>query len=236
MKNRLLLAAGAVALASPAAFAQNMAGVFGPVVDEGHSSAQYRLGHDPDADRFAHRLHYQQSLNGDFMLRGVIQSRETAESDFDFDFIGAELFWQLTDDGQDWQSGLRFDVRLRDDDRPGNIGAHWSNQWALGDGWRARAVIMSFLNFGDNAPDGVFLQTRGQIHKALDGGNGIGFEIFSAYGSTENFADFDDQIHQIGPYISIPVTKDWEVFASALFGATDATSDANLKFWLTRSF
>ena len=51
------------------AMAQNTGGVFGPVVNEGHRSAQYRLAIVPDAaggeTAHAHRLHYQQQ-SGNF--------------------------------------------------------------------------------------------------------------------------------------------------------------------------
>ena len=57
------------------AFAQNTGGIFGPVVNEGHSSLQYRATVDPNNSAgdtgFAQRLHYQRAINTDFMWRVV---------------------------------------------------------------------------------------------------------------------------------------------------------------------
>lgn len=56
--------AGTVLLFSPFAFCQNTGGVFGPVVNEDHSSIQYRATYDPDSEGLAQRVHFQQSLTG----------------------------------------------------------------------------------------------------------------------------------------------------------------------------
>ena len=50
----------------------NTAGVFPPVVNEEHRSMQYRITIDPDSGAWGTRLHYQQSLDGSVMLRGII--------------------------------------------------------------------------------------------------------------------------------------------------------------------
>lgn len=78
--------------------AQNTAGVFGPIVKEGHASAEYRVTFDPESDGLAQRIHYQQSINGDFMWRAVYGTRKTPDSDFDPDFFQTELYWELSED------------------------------------------------------------------------------------------------------------------------------------------
>jgi len=107
---------------SVTAAAQNTGGVFPPSVDEGHKSLQYRSAYNLENDNFAQRLHYQQAINGDFMWRIVGQTRETESSDFDFDFLQAELFWELSPEDTDYRHGVRFDARLRDDNRPHQVG------------------------------------------------------------------------------------------------------------------
>lgn len=88
-------------------------------IKEGHKSAQYRIAINPDnalgETGFAQRLHYQQSLNGDMMWRVIGQTKKTSDSDFDLDFLQAELFWELSDDNDQHKTGLRFDARLRDE-------------------------------------------------------------------------------------------------------------------------
>ena len=227
---------GAAALAAPAA-AQGTGGVFGPVVNEGRASAQYRAGYSPDTEAFAQRVHYQQAINGETMWRVIAQTRKTADTDVDFDFVQAELFWQITPDDRKWQQGVRFDARIRGDDRPARFGLNWMHEWPLADNLRARALLLTAVESGDDAPDGVLLQTRGQLNYNLGGGRAIGAELYSGYGSTADFADFDDQRHQIGPYVSTRIGEsDWSLFASILFAVDDASPDSDLKLWITRGF
>ncbi|NQY15378.1 MAG: hypothetical protein HRT81_16205 [Henriciella sp.] len=233
---RTLFIGAAVAVTLPTATAQNTGGIFPPMVNEGHKSAQYRVTYNPDTEGLSQRLHYQQAINGDLMWRGLVSARKTGESDVDFDFIQAELFWELSDDDDAWKTGLRFDARIRDDDRPGLVGVHWTNQFPVTDNWYGRFVALSAVDIGDDARDGIFLQTRGNLFTRLETGQTIGVELFNSYGSTDNFLDLDKQGHQIGPFASFPVNEDWSLFTGALFGLTDASADAELRFWITRGF
>ncbi len=234
--NGLFLSACIGTLCAPNVFAQSTGGVFPPVVNEGHKSAQFRTGYDPDSEKFANRLHYQQSLNDDLMWRVVVQSRETEDSDLDFDFVQGELFWQLEDVADNWQTGFRFDARIRGDNRPQLFGANWMNQFSLSEKWTARAVVLSSFDIGDDARDGVFVGTRTSLAYKTDAGPSLGVEFFNSYGSTESLGNFNTQNHQIGPFAVLPVAKDWGVLVGALFGVSDAAQDTNLKLWLTRKF
>ena len=233
---RTLFIGAAVAVTLPTATAQNTGGIFPPMVNEGHKSAQYRVTYNPDTEGLSQRLHYQQAINGDLMWRGLVSARKTGESDVEFDFIQAELFWELSDDDDAWKTGLRFDARIRDDDRPGLVGVHWTNQFPVTDNWYGRFVALSAVDIGDDARDGIFLQTRGNLFTRLETGQTIGVELFNSFGSTDNFLDLDKQGHQIGPFASFPVNEDWSLFTGALFGLTDASADAELRFWITRGF
>lgn len=233
---RYILTGLAFLASTPIALAQNTGGIFPPMVNEGHKSAQYRVTYNPDSEGLSQRLHYQQAINGNLMWRGLISARKTDESDVDFDFIQAELFWELSDDDDAWKTGFRFDARIRDDDRPGLVGVHWTNQFPLSDNWNGRFVALSALDIGDDARDGVFVQTRGNVFTKLDTGQTVGVELFNAYGSTDDFRDFDDQNHQIGPFASFPVAEQWSLFTGALFGLTDASADAELRLWVARGF
>lgn len=216
--------------------AQTTGGVFGPDVREGHRSFQYRAAYDPDDDRLAQRIHYQQALNGDFMLRGIVQARETADSKFDFDFFQAELFWDLYQGSSGYRSGFRFDARIRSDGRPGRLGLNWMNLWSLGNGYSARFIILSGVDIGGGASDGIGIGTRANFTRRMSSGLNIGAEMFSSYGSTGDFADFDEQLHQLGPVISRQLDNGWSVLGSFLFGVTGVTPDRNLRFWVGRSF
>lgn len=233
----LLTAALFLSFAHPS-FAQNTGGIFGPVVNEGHKLWQYRATIDPDNAAgnvgFAHRLHYEQAINGDLMWRVVGQAKKTAASDLDFDFVQAELFWQITPDEQDYQTGLRFDATLRNDNRPEQLGLHWINQWRFAQGWQVRAIALSGVQLGDNSTDGVFLQSRSHIQKSIDGGKAVGIEMFNNFGTTDNLGSFKDQTHSLGPYVTVPIGDNFSIFAGTLFGLSEAAPDNELRLWLTK--
>ncbi len=216
--------------------AQNTGGVFGPAVDEGDRRLQYRITFDPDNDGVAQRIHYEQAVNGDFMLRSVLQGRKTDDSDLDFDYFQGELFWDLSEDGAAWRTGLRFDLRLRDGDRSEVLGVNWMNHWTLPNGFSARFLILSSVDVGGNARDGVFLQTRASLYRRWNERSLVGVELYDSYGSTEGFADFEDQRHQLGPAASFRLGRGHSLYTNVLFGLTEATPDVELRLWVTKAF
>lgn len=225
---------------APSAAAQNTGGVFPPMVNEDHESAQYRIAINPDnkagATGFAQRLHYQQAFNGDVMWRVVGQTRKTNSSDFDFDFLQAELFWELSNNDDQHKTGLRFDARLRDEGRAEQLGINWTNQFNFEGGWTARAVVLSAVQLGDNGANGVNLQTRGQIARKLDSGHTLGVELYNNYGRTGNIGSFNEQSHTIGPFVSAPLGNKVSLFAGPLFGISKAAPDVEARLWLTKGF
>lgn len=217
------------------ASAQNTGGVFGPVVRDGHRSMQFRTAFVPDTDAFAQRLHYEQSVDSTFMWRIIGQARKTDDSDFDFDFVQGELFWDLSGDERRWQTGIRFDARIRDQGRPASIGVNWMNQFAFSPEWQGRFAVLTAIDVGEDGRDGVLLQTRANIYRTFSGGVVTGFELFSAYGTTADFASGDEQLHEFGPFVALPMGSDWSLFAGTLFGLTNATPDSEYRLWVSRS-
>jgi len=69
--------------------ATNVGGVFGPTVTEGGKTFQYRGAYDPDTEELVQRIHYQQALNSNVRICGVLQARRTDNSDLDVDFFKA---------------------------------------------------------------------------------------------------------------------------------------------------
>ena len=242
MRRFLTLSAAALAaiFIAPNAMAQNTGGVFPTQVNEGHRSLQYRAAIDPDNAQdefgFAQRLHYQQAINGDFMWRIVGQTQKTENSDFDFSFLQAELFWEMSDDEDQHKTGLRFDARLTDGDRAEQLGVNWVNQFNFDNGWHARALVLSSVQIGDTAADGINLQTRARVGKKLENGPLIGVEMYNNYGRTSDFGSFDEQSHTIGPFISTPIGNKVSLFAGPLFGFSSAAPDVEARLWLTKGF
>lgn len=230
---------GTVILAATAS-AQNTGGVFPPTVNEGHQSVQYRAAVNPDSNvsgfGFAQRLHYQKAINDDFMWRVLGQTRRTADSDVDLDFIGAELFWEFSDNDDNYKHGVRFDGRIRNDGRSEQLGFNWIHQWNLEDGWQARAILLTGLQVGQNSADGVNIQTRTRLTKKLGSGITVGVENYSNYGNTGNFGDFNDQSHTIGPVVSIPAGNGFSIFGGPLFGLSESSPDFEARLWITNSF
>lgn len=217
------------------ALAQNTGGVFPPGFGDNHETAQYRIAINADTNRFAQRLHYQKSIDSQRLWRIVGQTRETESSDFDFDFIGAELFWELSDTSDKWRKGFRFDAVYRDNDRPGQINVNFMNQWKLEDGWSARLIGLSTLQIGENKRDGIFLQPRAQLAKKMDDGPTLGVEYYGSLGSSEDF-DLKGNRQTVGPFISTKLTGKTSVLAGAQFGLNNASADADLRFWVTQGF
>jgi len=225
-------------LFSGVSFAQGTGSIFAPMVNEGHRSFQYRMVVDPNDDMnevgFAQRLHYQASIDGDFRWRLIGQTRKTNDSDFDFDFVQAELSWDLSEDEQPYRTGLRFDVRVRDEDRPNQLGLHWTNQYNFGNDWHARGILMTSVQVGNNAASGVTIQTRWRVAKRLEQGQTLGAEFYNNYGNSRDFGDFNDQNHSIGPIYVKSLGSGWSVLSSALFGLSDQAADTELKLWFTK--
>ena len=227
---------GFALIASPSALAQNTSGVFGPVIDAGERGWEYRGTYDGDDKDYNQRLHYQRAINGDMRWRLVAQVRSTDDSDFDPDFLRGELVWQVTPDDQKYQSGFRFEGRYRFDDRPGDVTVHWINQWKHIDDWTLRFLIGARQQIGNDPADGILMHTRASATTSLAGGPKIGVEWFGEYGSTSDWLDLDEQEHQIGPVAVWSLNEDWSLYTGALFGATDATPDSQLRLRITRDY
>ena len=237
----LYISIGLCLLANPySAFAQNTSGVVGATVDDGESTLEYRLGIDPDNSRgetgVAQRLHYQRSINSDLRWRVVGRFRKTQDSDFDFDYVEAELVWQLSEDDKKYQQGLRFDARLRGDSRPGQLGINWAHQWKFGEGWEARGVLKSEVQIGQGSGDDFTLESQARLQKKLPKGRALGVKMFSTYGDTSGIDSFDEQSHVAGPYVSTPFFEKVKLSTGVLFGLTETSPDTQIQFWLTRSF
>lgn len=219
--------------------AQNTGGVFPPFVNSGFKSLQYRVAVDPESAMgeasVAQRLHYMQAINDDLQAVVFVGSRQTATSDFDFDYVHAGLFVDLGEDGEKYRTGIRFDVRLRDGSRPNHIGVNWMNQYYFENGWTARAVLLTSVQLGNRANNGLNLQTRWQLGKRLQSGQGVGLEMFSFFGSTDNLGSFNSQNHSAGPTFTQPLGSEWAVFGGVLFGLSDAAPDSQYRLWISRS-
>ena len=231
-----LALAAALFLPPSAADADNTSGVFGPVVNDGHRSAQYRAAWDADSYQFAQRVHYQHSIDGDLRWRAIVQTRKTADRDFDLDYVRGELLWQLGDIREGWRHGLRFDARIRSEGRPALVAVNWANEFDIGDRWRARVIAIASAELGDGRSRGLDFETRASVSFRWRRGISLGAELFSEYGRIDDIPSVSRQSHQAGPTMTLRVGDGWQVYGGALFGLTDVTPDTQIRFWTSRRF
>ncbi|MEO0881701.1 MAG: hypothetical protein AAFY34_03110 [Pseudomonadota bacterium] len=220
--------------------AQNAAGVFGPEVVPGSKAAEVRVAFAPSSngrpDRIASRFHYQQTVTDNIRLRGVIQGADTDTSDFDFDLVQFEAQWQFReDDIHGWDSAIRFDVQIAEG-RAETLALNWTSDFPLTEKWSVRGHAQGAVQVGSGRTDGLFLQTRYSVSYKTDPGYKLQVQVFNFWGTTSDFQDIDDQVHSIGPAISGPIGDKWSFEASTLLGLTGATSDIDLRLFLTRHF
>jgi len=230
----------ALLMCVPCAHSQTTGGVFPPTVNENHQSLQLRIAVDPDGrnDDFAYasRLHFQKALNDDFMWRVIGQVKNTADQDVELDFLQAELFWELSSNEDQSKHGFRLDVRLRDDNRPEQLGLNFMNQFNFGGNWSARVLALTSAQFGENSNDGINLQSRFRIARRFGGKETLGVELYNNYGNTGNIGSFNEQSHMIGPFFATPLSDGVSLFTGPLFGLSDAAADAEARLWITKSF
>lgn len=218
------------------ALAQNTSGVFGPVVNADDHGVQYRAAFDFDDDSWSQRFHYQKALNGDLRLRGIIATRETASSEMDFDFIRAEAVWQVTPDSRNYQSGFRFEGRIRGNGRPDEVRANWINQWSLRNGWRARAILMNTLQVADKTNDELDFSGRFGLSRKTESGVRLGVHSFVDFGDTGGIQVFNGNTAEIGPFISFNVTDQIDLYVGTLHGLTRNAADNQFRVFVGRSF
>ena len=240
MRILVLLIAALVALIAWPASAQNVTGVFGPVVNEDDHNLEYRAAaaFDVNGDdaRWSQRIHYERALSGSFRVRGILATRETASSEMDYDFSRLEAVWQITPDGNDYQTGIRFEARHRGDGRPEEVRANWINQWSLDDGWRARAILMNTLQVAQRTNDELQFQGRFELSRKMPSGVRMGLHSYVEFGDTSQLRAFKGDEAEIGPFIEFDITDTTAIYIGSLHGLTDSSDDNQLRIFIERAF
>lgn len=232
-----LIAAAALTTAVQPGWAQNISGVFGPIVKPGTAQAQYRIGlrpgEDGAPDSWRQRAQIQVSERGDLLWRVLVETTGS-EGRTDFDLMQTQLFWDLSPDGRRWRTGLRFDAVLRNGDQPEQVNFNWTNQIALTERWNTRFVVRASRQFGDRAADGLGFETRATVFTTR-GAVRFGVETYNIHGQSVDFRAFSGR-QQVGPFAFWPVADDWSLLTGVLFGANDRAPDADFRLFLGRRF
>ncbi|MEO1029059.1 MAG: hypothetical protein AAFX02_08395 [Pseudomonadota bacterium] len=227
----------------PLAFAQTVGGVFGPNIKDGDKTAEYRLAIAPvdgsDDAIFVHRVHYQQAFNESWRARGVVQLADNQTGGHDFNFFQAELQWEFLEENN-WglSSALRLDGRVTDEDDGADlISFNSTTQWNIDENWRATAVILVARELGNNARDGINLETRASLTRKLGDRYRLGLESFNVIGNSDGgFAPANQQRHSLGPVSTASLGQGWSILGGVLFGVSDGAADTDFRLWVTKSF
>jgi hypothetical protein len=223
------------------ALAQTTGSIYGSTITAGQQGIEYRMAFVPDDGEtpsyFSQRVHYQKSVNNNIRLRALIQGSDKTSGDIELDLIQAELLWQFRSRASHgWDSALRFDARLNQNNGADRFALNWSSQLDFAERWRARFIALTARELGSKARSGVAFQTRGQISYGLQSGPRIALEMFNSYGRTPSFGSFKTQRHQIGPAIIGRFENGLTYTVGALFGVSASASDFDLRIFLGKGF
>lgn len=220
--------------------AQNVGGVFGPEITPGSRLAEFRVATAPRSDgrpaRITSRFHYEQSVTDNLRLRAIVQGADSDVFGFQYDAVQFEAQYQFLEDEQaGFDSAFRFDLLIAEN-RPDLVSFNWTNDVPLSERWSVRGNLLAQVQFGEDRNDGLFLQSRASVTYKLSGAINFQIQSFNTYGSTADFPGFRDQNHAVGPSVFVRLGQGWSVEASTLFGLTNASSDADFRLFLARSF
>lgn len=223
--------------------AQSVGGVFGPNITEGDRSAEYRAAlatlDGTDDAIFVHRIHYQHAFNGAWRARGVVQASDIRGGGQEFDFFQGELQWQFLEKNEfGFSSALRADIRISDGDRFADlVSFNSTSQWDIDENWRANAVVLLAREFGVRSRDGINLETRASVTRKVAKNVRLGLETFNVWGNSDGgFAPVSQQRHSAGPVATWTLGNGWSLLGGTLFGVSDGAADADVRFWINKSF
>ena len=214
----------------------NTAGVFPPVVQEGHRSLQYRVTLNPDTGAFGTRLHYQESLNDDVMLRGIVHASESATGHSKVDFVQGELFWDLGEDTDRLRHGFRFDARARGRGEPSSVSVNYALQYSVSPQWQARLAVLNTRSFGGKANTDIQFQARSQLSYRASQAVSLNLEYYSQLGAIDNFNPWKNQKHQIGPSVNWRVANGWTLYGGFLSSMNNSSPNTVYRMWVTKAF
>lgn len=220
--------------------AQNTAFVFGPRVDEGDVSFQYRLSAaDNDGDfRFQHRYHIQTALNDDLRLRIFQQWNETDSRPFDFSFTQLEAQYQILDqkNGDPLTAAFRGELRFQEDDRiADSIGLSFTGDYQFAEDYIIRTNILANVDYGSHSRDGIGFNVRFLLGKKLSSNLSVALEYYNEGNRSSDLGSLNELRHQLGSSLKYKV-GDFSLYTGFLYGLSDSASDWDYRTFITYSF
>ena len=233
------------ALTAHPAYAQSLTGNVGSAdIKDGEQSIEARIGLTDDGDA-AGRLHYDYALTGWYRLRVIGSVARPDGEELNFNGLTLENWFQWSEEADDntgFNGGLRFAYTYSDDGEPDEAEVRLIATDKFADVWEWRANLIGEVEIGDGRQEGMALEARGQLSRALNVSAlaaeewRLGLDIFSEFGSTENIPRLRDQAHQIGPVVKVSWANGFYAQSGVRFGLTDGSDDAMAKFFIGREF
>ncbi|MEM9481001.1 MAG: hypothetical protein AAGA58_15215 [Verrucomicrobiota bacterium] len=227
-----------LAFAVGTAHAQNTSSVFSPEVKKGQSDIEHRSAFDPDNDAFVHRLHFQYAFTDSWRLRLIgLQDGDDSDS-FAYRYTRLEAQWQfLESEDFGWDSALRFELQIAEDDSPpSRFRVAWSGKVDVDEHWQLRGNFLTGHEFGEESDDGFLLESRAQVSRKITDKWSLAVDYYGDMNDTENFGNFDDQEHQLGPLLKFKTKGRLKGQFGTLFGISESAADTELRLHLTYSF
>ena len=218
--------------------AQNTALVFSPEVIAGEGIVDFRMGYDPDANRWVYRNHIQYGFSDSFMLRGLTLHTIDSSDRWGFRFFRVEGLWQfLEDENAGWDSALRFELEIAEGDNlPNRIRLAWTGMYDIDRYWQVRGNFLTGYEIGPASDPGALFEVRAQVSRRLTKTTRLAFDYFGNMNNTEAFGNWESQRHQLGPTLSVKLSKTINVIGGALFGISQAAADSEYRVLVMRIF
>jgi hypothetical protein len=221
--------------------AQSLSSVSGAEVKSG-AEFEYRAGYaledDGHPENFAQRFHLQYGFENGWRGRVIVLQSEHNGQALQTRSVSLEIQKQFLEpkNTNGWASAFRVEGQIPTQEAPGKAKVSWLNSYDLDERWQLRGNIYFNHSFGDNAVDGVSIETREEATYKLPCAVKIGVQVFNFYNTTAHFGSFDEQKHQIGPVVKGKIGKHVKYEASTLFGVSRAASDVDFRLFLAYHF
>ena len=216
--------------------AQNTSSVFSPTFKKDHRSVEYRMAHDIKSHALGTRLHYQEALNEKYRARIQLKTKKTSDHNFDLYYGRLQLLQRLTLGDDKYQSALRYEATFATNNNPNEFAIGFTNQYQFNDKLSSRLILMTAREFGENQNPYFALESRASVKYKFNSRFSTGLEMFNEYGSTKEVPTFADQDHQIGPFISSKINKNFNIVTGFLLGMTNASPDQEVRVFIKNSF
>ena len=95
---------------------------------------------------------------------------------------------------------------------------------------------MTGYEIGMASDPGALFEVRAQVSRRLTKTTRMTFDYFGNMNNTEAFGNWKSQRHQIGPTLSVGLSKTTRVIRGALFGISQTAADSEYRVVVMRTF